>query len=177
MYKLQWDEERAVQSDPLSILAFNAPAKQKTLAQTLGGEVLDKANTKKSQGANAHIRHEELLSRSKKEGDDARTNPFVRRQPDYSAGSDFSFSRPGETKADAMRRVNKDLALEGQEASRLAASDATADRCSSCGSAWVFICTSEMSGGTKSEVWGNKDVQTARYIQCKKCNYISQMSD
>jgi len=171
MYQRQWQEEKSLAADPLSILTFNAPLQKKQLAQTMGGSVVHtQANTqvrrKKSQTAPIVD-----CEAQKNKSDLYVQNPYARREPDRS-NSLFSKRSSTEYHAAALIRIEQDDAAEEEAAIKTYNVGSSGDVCSRCTSPWVVVRNSSTFDGTRSEIWGTKDAQSSYYIECRKCKYV-----
>jgi len=177
MYQHQWQEEKSLAADPLSILTLNAPLQKKQLAQTMGGSVAHNQ-------ANTQLRERKLQSSAKEtysNGSVAQNNPnlyvqnpYARREPDRS-NVFISKRTSAESHAQALIRKVQDDTAEEEAAIKAYREGNGGEICAQCASPWVVVRNSSAFEGTKSEIWGSKDVQASYFIECRKCKHVEHL--
>jgi len=174
MYQHQWQEEKTLAADPLSILTLNAPLQKKQLAQTMGGAVVHTQ-------VNAHLRDKKPQSNTKtappvdsgvqKVSNLYVQNPYARREPDRS-NLFISQRTSTESHAQALLREEHDGSAEEEAANNAYREGSGGDICGRCDSPWVVVRTYCTFDGTRNEIWGSKDAQSSYDIECRKCKHI-----
>jgi hypothetical protein len=171
MYQRQWQEEKSLAADPLSILTFNAPHQKKKLAQTMGGAVVHTQANTQVRERKSQIGHVVDFAAQKNKSDLYVQNPYARREPDRS-NSLFSKRSSTESHAAALIRIEQDDAAEEEAAIKAYNEGNRGDVCTRCNSPWVVVRNSSAFDGTRSEIWGTKDAQSSFFIECRKCKYV-----